>query len=66
MIRQFCWYMSPRFNQLMWDSNRTPSCAIDHGVLVPPSIAYSGEISRGIVVVNDLRTRGRRLGADIF
>ena len=54
------------FNQLMWNSNRTPSCAIDHGVLVPPDTAYSGEIPRGIVVVNDLRTRGRRLGADIF
>ena len=55
-----------RFNQLMWDSNRTPNCAVDHGVLVPPDIAYSGKIPRGIVVVNDLRTRGRRLGADIF
>lgn len=54
------------YNQLMWDANRTPTCVVDHGVVVPPDITYTGEIPKGIVVVNDLRTRGRRLGADIF
>jgi glycosyltransferase involved in cell wall biosynthesis len=54
------------FNQLMWDSGRTPTCVIEHGVKVPEDIRYSGEIDRGIVVANGLRTRGRRLGADIF
>jgi len=29
-------------------------------------VTYSGESERGIVVVNDLATRGRRLGADLF
>jgi hypothetical protein len=54
------------FNQLMWNSGSTPTCVIEHGVLVPAKVQYSGELSRGIVVINGLRTRGRRLGADIF
>lgn len=54
------------FNQLMWDSGRTPTRVIDHGVRVPSGIQYSGEIPKGIVVVNGLRSRGRRLGLDVF
>lgn len=54
------------FNQLMWDSRSTPTCVIEHGVKVPEDVSYSGELARGLVVANGLRTRGRRLGADIF
>jgi hypothetical protein len=54
------------YNALMWDSGRTPTRVIDHGVMVPAGARYSGEIPRGIVVVNHLRQRGRRLGADVF
>ncbi len=54
------------FNQLMWDSGRTPTCVIEHGVVIPEGIRYSGDIARGIVVINGLHWRGRRLGADIF
>lgn len=54
------------FNQLMWDSGRTPTCVVEHGVIVPDEVRYTGELDRGIVVINGLRTRGRRLGADIF
>jgi glycosyltransferase involved in cell wall biosynthesis len=54
------------FNALMWDSGRTPTKVIDHGVWLPPGTEYTGEIPRGIVVVNHLRQRGRRLGADVF
>jgi glycosyltransferase involved in cell wall biosynthesis len=54
------------FNQLMWDSNRTPTCVIEHGVVVPEGIGYTGELEKGLVVVNGLRSRGRRLGTDIF
>ncbi len=54
------------FNNLMWDHGRTPSRVIEHGVLVPKGIAYTGEIERGLVIVNNLALRGRRLGADIF
>lgn len=54
------------FNQLMWDSGRTPTRVIEHGVMVPDAVRYSGELDKGIVVANGLRTRGRRLGADVF
>jgi hypothetical protein len=54
-----------RFNQLMWDSGHTPNRVIEHGVL-DPEARYSGEFPRGLVVVNNLLERGRRLGADVF
>ncbi len=54
------------FNELMWDSGQTPTRVIDHGVVVPEGIRYTGELERGIVVVNNLRKRGRRLGLDVF
>ena len=54
------------FNDLMWDSGRTPTRVIEHGVTVPDDVRYSGELERGIVVVNNLRKRGRRLGRDVF
>lgn len=53
------------FNRLMWDNGASPTRVIEHGVIAP-TVAYSGKIARGIVVVNNLATRGRRLGADIF
>lgn len=54
------------FNQLMWDVGENPSTVIEHGVVVPPDVAYGGEIERGAVVVNDLDRRGRRVGLDVF
>ncbi|HEX7021291.1 MAG TPA: glycosyltransferase [Trueperaceae bacterium] len=54
------------FNDLMWDNGRTPTRVIEHGVLVPQDLTYSGERPRGLVVINNLASRGRRLGADVF
>jgi glycosyltransferase involved in cell wall biosynthesis len=54
------------FNNLMWDSGRTPTRVIEHGVSIPDGARYTGELDRGLVVVNNLRSRGRRLGLDIF
>jgi Glycosyl transferases group 1 len=54
------------FNALMWDSGRTPTRVIEHGVTVPEGVRYTGGFERGIVVVNHLKRRGRRLGADIY
>ncbi|MBF2006381.1 MAG: glycosyltransferase family 4 protein [Chlorogloeopsis fritschii C42_A2020_084] len=54
------------FNQLMWDNGFTPTRVIEHGVIVPEGIRYTGELEKGLVVVNGLRSRGRRLGADVF
>lgn len=54
------------FNDLVWDSGRTPTRVIEHGIAPPPGISWTGTSDRGIVVINDLGTRGRRLGADVF
>lgn len=54
------------FNRLMWDSARTPTAVIEHGVSLPRAARYSGELQKGIAVVNHLAKRGRRLGADVF
>jgi hypothetical protein len=54
------------FNALMWDNGRMPTRVVEHGVMVPPDVHYSGETARGLVIVNHLARRGRRLGADVF
>jgi hypothetical protein len=54
------------FNQLMWDSGRTPTRVVEHGVMVPEGVGYDGSLPRGIAIVNHLARRGRRLGADVF
>jgi hypothetical protein len=54
------------FNHLMWDTGKTPTVVVEHGVAVPEEIRHLGTIERGIVVVNGLHQRGRRLGADVF
>jgi len=53
------------FNQLMWDNGRSPTRVIDHGVIAPRA-SYSGELERGLVVINHIARRGRRLGYDVF
>jgi glycosyltransferase involved in cell wall biosynthesis len=53
------------FNRLMWDSPNVRTTVIEHGVVAPP-VVWQGTLERGIVVINDLPTRGRRLGLDIF
>lgn len=53
------------FNRLMYDNNRTPSMVIEHGITVP-DLPYKGDIPRGLVVINNLPERGRRLGLDVF
>lgn len=53
------------FNALMWDSGRSPTRVIEHGVPAPAA-RYGGELARGLVAINHLARRGRRLGADLF
>lgn len=55
-----------QFNQLMWDNNRTPSTVIEHGVVAPEAVRYTGELERGVTVVNNIARRGRRTGPDVF
>ncbi len=53
------------FNKLMWQNSSHIVKVIDHGVTQPLAL-YTGELERGIVVVNHLHQRGRKLGADVF
>jgi glycosyltransferase involved in cell wall biosynthesis len=54
------------YNRLMWDNGNVPTKVIDHGIVVPPDVQYTGEIPRGLVIVNNIQKRGRRLGLDLF
>lgn len=54
------------FNALMWDNGRTPTRVVEHGVIVPSDVSYRGNLDRGLVVINNIATRGRRLGYDVF
>lgn len=54
------------FNALMWDSGRSATRVIDHGVMVAGDAGYTGERRRGLCIVNDIKKRGRRLGYDLF
>lgn len=54
------------FNALMWDSGDTPTRVVEHGVKLMSPASYSGEKAEGIVVVNNLQRRGRRLGLDVY
>ncbi|SDF72647.1 Glycosyl transferases group 1 [Massilia sp. PDC64] len=54
------------FNDLMWDSGRTPTRVIEHGVAVPDGVRWRGDVERGLVITNHLARRGRRMGADLF
>jgi hypothetical protein len=53
------------YNALMWNSGTTPTRVIDHGVEVPDGLIATLRWERGVVVVNDLERRGRRLGSDL-
>ena len=54
------------FNALMWDSGRAPVRVIEHGIQLLQPARYSGHVARGMVVVNNLGARGRRLGLDVY
>ncbi|MCZ8409051.1 glycosyltransferase [Achromobacter dolens] len=53
------------FNAEMWDNGGMPVRVVEHGVPLP-GVAYDGSLARGIVVVNHLARRGRRIGLDLF
>lgn len=63
--RRICLVHVTHYNRLMWDSNRTPTTVIEHGV-VRPDATYTGELAKGVVAINHLPQRGRALGWDIF
>ncbi len=54
------------FNALMWDAGRTPAAVVEHGVRPLAPASYHGTRPAGLVVVNNLDRRGRRLGLDVY
>lgn len=54
------------YNALMWDAGVTPVRVLEHGVKPLAEVRWSGEHARGLVVVNHLLQRGRRLGVDLW
>lgn len=53
------------FNRLMWDNGPAPTRVIEHGV-IDPGYLWTGELERGLIVVNNIARRGRRLGFDVY
>jgi hypothetical protein len=53
------------YNKLMWDNRGLQTIVIEHGVTAPEA-SYTGNLNKGIVVINNLPSRGRLLGLDIF
>ena len=53
------------FNDLFWDCRRTPTRVIDHAVM-PTSGGYTGELQKGVSLVNDMPRRQRVVGEDVF
>jgi hypothetical protein len=54
------------FNALMWNNGAAPTRVIEHGVRLLQPARYSGERLCGLVVVNNIDRRGRRLGFDVY
>ncbi len=53
------------FNDLFWDSRETPTRVIDHAVM-PTGGGYTGELEKGVSLVNDMPRRKRVVGRDVF
>jgi len=54
------------FNALMWNSGQVITRVIEHGVKLLHPVRYSGERASGLVAVNNIDLRGRRLGFDVY
>ncbi len=54
------------YNRLMWDNGPTPTVVIEHSVAIAPTVEYSGQLERGITVVNGMGRRPRITGYDLF
>jgi len=54
------------FNALMWDHRDSPVEIVEHGVKLLTPARHDGRHGKGITVVNDIATRGPRVGLDVF
>lgn len=53
------------FNDLMWDCGRAPTLVIPHGI-VDPGPRYTGELARGVTMINEPGRRARVTGSDLL
>ncbi|OQP41075.1 transferase [Niastella yeongjuensis] len=53
------------YNKLMWKNNVPMVRVIQHGI-TEASHTYTGELKKGIVVINHIKERGRTTGWDIY
>lgn len=53
------------FNRLMWDNGRCRATVIPHGV-VDPGYRYTGELERGVSIINEPVRRWRITGTDLL
>lgn len=54
------------FNALMWDNGPLAVRVVEHGVRPLAEPPWNGDVPEGLVVVNHIARRGRRLGLDIW
>ncbi|HUH58641.1 MAG TPA: glycosyltransferase family 4 protein [Candidimonas sp.] len=54
------------YNAMMWHAPNIRTTVIEHGVPAMPGLTATCTLGRGITVINHLRSRGRRVGADIY
>jgi hypothetical protein len=54
------------FNALMWNNGASTVRVIEHGVKLLEEARWRGDRASGLVVVNNLDRRGRRLGFDVY
>lgn len=55
------------FNDLFWDCRETSTRVIDHAVVPStPEGGYTGELEKGVSLVNDMPRRKRVVGGDVF
>jgi hypothetical protein len=53
------------YNKLMWKNSTPLVKVIEHGV-TEPAARYTGELARGVVVINHIKERDRIAGWDIY
>jgi len=53
------------FNNIFWDCRETPTRVIDHAIM-PANEDYTGELEKGVSLVNDMPRRKRVVGGDVF
>jgi hypothetical protein len=56
------------FNRMVWDTGRTPTTVVEHGVVDPGGgrLRHTGEVRRAGVAINDPVRRGRAVGTDLL